>query len=447
MTGSATTPRLRRTPPQEGNDSPSPKGWQAKPDGVVPKLRFPEFREAGEWSNALLGKLLIGSPDYGVNAAAVPFADNLPKYLRITDISEGGQYLPDKQVSVDLDATDENYLDDGDIVLARTGASVGKSYRYRKEDGKLVFAGFLIRVKPDPRLLISTYLANFLTTDQFWKWIAVTSARSGQPGVNSTEYSSLAIPLPPKFSEQKKIADCLASLDERITLEAQKLDTLKTHKKGLMQQLFPAEGETLPKLRFPEFREAGEWEEKTLGQVAKYENGKAHEQDIAESGDFVVVNSKFISTEGEVRKFTNTAFCIAEKEDILMVLSDVPNGRAIAKCFFVDSNHLYTVNQRICKLTPYKAVSILLFYVLNRNSYFLAFDDGVKQTNLKIDDVLDCPILLPNSLTEQQKIADCLASLDDLITAQTQKLAALKTHKKGLMQQLFPSVGGVAGEA
>src|SRR5487761_2201664 len=131
MTGSATNPRLRRTPPQEGNDSPSPKGWQAKPDGVVPKRRFPEFREAGEWSNALLGKLLIGSPDYGVNAAAVPFADNLPKYLRITDISEGGQYLPDKQVSVDLDATDENYLDDGDIVLARTGASVGKSYRYR----------------------------------------------------------------------------------------------------------------------------------------------------------------------------------------------------------------------------------------------------------------------------------------------------------------------------
>lgn len=202
--------------------------------------RFPEFREAGEWTSALLGKLLIGNPDYGVNAAAVPFADNLPKYLRITDISEDGQYLPDKQVSVDLDATDENYLDEGDIVLARTGASVGKSYRYRKEDGKLVFAGFLIRVKPDPRLLISTYLANFLTTDQFWKWVAVTSARSGQPGINSTEYSSLTIPLPPNFHEQQKIAACLSSLDELITAQAQKLEALKTHKKGLMQQLFPA---------------------------------------------------------------------------------------------------------------------------------------------------------------------------------------------------------------
>lgn len=207
---------------------------------TLPRLRFPEFSDAPEWTNALLGKLLIGSPDYGVNAAAVPCADNLPKYLRITDISEDGQYLPGKQVSVDLDATDENYLHEGDIVIARTGASVGKSYRYRKEDGELVFAGFLIRVKPDPRLLISTYLANFLMTDQFWKWVVVTSARSGQPGINSTEYSSLAIPLPPNFPEQQKIADCLTSLDNLITAQTQNLGALKTHKKGLMQQLFPS---------------------------------------------------------------------------------------------------------------------------------------------------------------------------------------------------------------
>ena len=202
-----------------------------------------------------------------------------------------------------------------------------------------------------------------------------------------------------------------------------------------------------PVLRFPEFREAGEWEEKTLGQVANYGNGKAHEQDISESGDFIVVNSKFISTDGEVKKFTNSAFCIAEKEDILMVLSDVPNGGAIAKCFFVDSDNLYTVNQRICKITPYKdkAVGIMLFYVLNRNSYFLAFDDGVKQTNLKKDDVLDFPILLPKDTEEQQKIADCLSSIDELITVQAKKVEALKTHKKGLMQQLFPSNDEVAG--
>ncbi len=205
-----------------------------------PRLRSPEFQHAGEWDAAPMGTLLMRSPDYGVNAAAVPFSEHLPKYLRITDISEDGRYLPEKQVSVDLEAIDGNYLDEGDIVLARTGASVGKSYQYRKEDGRLVFAGFLIRVKPHPKKLISTYLANYLTSGQFWKWVSVTSARSGQPGINSTEYSSLTVPLPPTFPEQQSIAACLTSLDALITAETQKLEALRIHKQGLMQQLFPS---------------------------------------------------------------------------------------------------------------------------------------------------------------------------------------------------------------
>jgi type I restriction enzyme S subunit len=197
----------------------------------------------------------------------------------------------------------------------------------------------------------------------------------------------------------------------------------------------------VPKLRFPEFRDAEPWEEKTLSQVASYENGKAHEQDIVETGNFVVVNSKFVSSDGEEKKFTNTAYSLAQQGDILMVLSDVPNGRAIAKCFFVNTNNLYTVNQRICRITPFDASGLLLFYILNRNSYFLAFDDGVKQTNLRKEDVLNCPTLLPKDKREQQKIADCLSSLDELINAESQKLEALQAHKKGLMQQLFPAEG------
>jgi type I restriction enzyme S subunit len=207
---------------------------------TLPKLRFPEFREAGEWGYAPLGTLLTKSPDYGVNAAAVPYTERLPQYLRITDISDDGKYLADKKVSVDVEPTEESFLAEGDIVLARTGASVGKSYRYRKENGQFVFAGFLIRVRPNPSRLNSTYLANFLTTTQYWKWVQATSARSGQPGINSVEYGSLAIPLPAEFSEQHKIADCLSSLDEVIAAQTRKVDALKTHKKALMQQLFPS---------------------------------------------------------------------------------------------------------------------------------------------------------------------------------------------------------------
>ncbi|WP_396153798.1 restriction endonuclease subunit S [Flavobacterium sp.] len=197
----------------------------------------------------------------------------------------------------------------------------------------------------------------------------------------------------------------------------------------------------IPELRFPEFKNEGEWEEKLVSQLAEYENGKAHEQDINEEGKYVVVNSKFISTDGEVRKFTNSANCIARTDDILMVLSDVPNGRAIAKCFSVDRDNFYTVNQRICKLTPTNADSKILYYLLNRNSHFLSFDDGVKQTNLRNEDVLNCPIVLPKNPQEQQKIASCLSSLDEVIAAHTEKLELLKDHKKGLMQNLFPQEG------
>lgn len=207
---------------------------------TMPRLRFPEFQDAEKWKYAPLGKLLVSSPDYGVNAAAVPYSELLPQYLRITDISDDGTYLSEAKVSVDLESTDGKYLDEGDIVLARTGASVGKSYKYRKEDGRLVFAGFLIRIKPDKKKLVTAYLANFLMSGQYWKWVAITSARSGQPGINSTEYSSLSIPLPPDLAEQQRIAACLTALDTRLAAQAAKIDALKQHKRGLMQQLFPA---------------------------------------------------------------------------------------------------------------------------------------------------------------------------------------------------------------
>jgi type I restriction enzyme, S subunit len=202
------------------------------------------------------------------------------------------------------------------------------------------------------------------------------------------------------------------------------------------------EKKLIPELRYPEFVNEGEWLEDIVSHVAEYENGKAHEQDIVEQGKYVVVNSKFISTDGEVRKFTNSANCLAKKNEILMVLSDVPNGRAIAKCFHVEKDDYYTVNQRICKITPINIDSKLLFYLLNRNQFFLAFDDGVKQTNLRNEDVLNCPIILPKNPKEQQKIASCLSSLDEVLAAHSQKLELLKNHKKGLMQNLFPQMSG-----
>lgn len=210
----------------------------------LPRLRFPEFSDAPEWTTVPLGELLNGGPVYGVNAAAVPYSVDLPTYLRITDIDDDGRFVATGKASVEVAPTDENSMHDGDIALARTGASVGKSYRYGVEDGPLVFAGFLIRVRPDRSRLVPTFLSSFLFTDMYWEWVRATSARSGQPGINASEYAGLPVPLPPVTSsgvlvEQERIADCLASLDAAIAAASAALDALKTHKKGLMQGLFP----------------------------------------------------------------------------------------------------------------------------------------------------------------------------------------------------------------
>ncbi|HXI72284.1 MAG TPA: restriction endonuclease subunit S [Verrucomicrobiae bacterium] len=215
-----------------------------------PRLRFPEFQNAPEWGIVSMGELLSRKPEYGVNAPSVPFSESLPTYLRITDIDDDGRFLSESKASVDIIATEENHLSEGDIVLARTGASVGKSYRYQESDGRLVFAGFLIRIRPNAEKVDSMFLFNFLRSDQYWDWVRITSTRSGQPGLNGSEFSSLRVPIPPAdqsgMAEQQCIAACLSALDELIAAQSAKLAVLQTHKQGLMQQLFPspAEAET-----------------------------------------------------------------------------------------------------------------------------------------------------------------------------------------------------------
>jgi type I restriction enzyme S subunit len=124
-----------------------------------------------------------------------------------------------------------------------------------------------------------------------------------------------------------------------------------------------------------------------------------------------------------------------------MVLSDLPKGRALAKCYYVESDDRYAVNQRVCRLKPNRIDGKFLYYTLNRHPNLLAFDDGLSQTHLSKSGVIECPLRVPSEKEEQQKIAECLSSVDELMAAESRKVDALKTHKKGLMQQLFPREG------
>lgn len=199
------------------------------------KKRLPGF--SGEWEVKKLGDYLIKNPEYGINAPAVPYSDNLPVYIRITDISEDGRFLPEKKVSVNHTQSSNYFLENDDLVLARTGASTGKSYLYNPKDGQLVFAGFLIRVKVNHQKLDAQYLKGFLTTKPYWDWVNVMSMRSGQPGINGNEYAQLHIPLPPTLEEQKAIAQILSDMDAEIEALEQKRDKHKALKQGMMQEL------------------------------------------------------------------------------------------------------------------------------------------------------------------------------------------------------------------
>jgi len=198
------------------------------------KTRLPGF--AGEWGESYLGECLINRPSYGINAPAVPFSDRLPTYLRITDIDEYGRVSSGTRVSVAHRLAHDFLLSSGDLVFARTGASVGKSYLYSPEDGELVFAGFLIRIRPDAGRLNPAFLAAYVQSGSYWQWVRVMSMRSGQPGINGNEYAQLPIPLPP-IEEQTDIATLLADLDaELAALDARRAKT-RALKQGMMQEL------------------------------------------------------------------------------------------------------------------------------------------------------------------------------------------------------------------
>lgn len=192
-----------------------------------------------------------------------------------------------------------------------------------------------------------------------------------------------------------------------------------------------------PTLRFPEF--SGEWKEKRLGEIADFWNGKAHEQDISAKGDFIVVNSKFVSTEGRIRKFSNRQISPLIKDDIVMVMSDIPNGKAIAKCFLIDENNRYTLNQRIGGIRGKYVENRFLIRILNRNHFLLRHDNGVSQTNLRKEEILRCPLWIPIT-AEQQKIAYFLTSIDDWIENLKKQKEAQEKYKKGMMQKIFSQV-------
>ena len=401
---------------------------------LVPRLRFPEFRWAGEWEETRLGD--IGSVRMCkriLKEQTRPRGD-IPFYKIGTF---GG--VPDAYISREIF---ENFRSsypfpkNGAVLISAAG-TIGRTVRY---NGELAYFqdSNIVWLDNSEKLIADNFLFYLY---QLIDWSPSVGAiqRLYNENILGAQVKFPSIP------EQQKIADCLSSLDELIAAEIQQLDALKTHKKGLMQQLFPREGETVPRLRFPEFREAGEWAEAALGSISEFASGGTPSKDVSE---YWGGKTPWISASSMYE--TNLY-----KSDLNITDLAVRDGARIAKqgalLILVRGSMLYnrvpmgiasvdvSFNQDVKALTIKDGINtvFLLYELLAYESRIPVDKTGIGAGKIETDELKRLPIYIPSS-TEQQKIADCLSFLDDLITAQSQKIDALKTHKKGLMQQLFP---------
>ncbi len=401
----------------------------------VPVLRFPEFE--GDW---FLGTLqdCIKQLDAGVSVNSDPqeSIENDKGVLKTSCISMG-EFEPS-----------ENKLVSDEYERTRLRESVKKDTIVICRSNTPTFVGASAYIDKDyPNLFLSDKLwAAKIKKDFSSKWVSylllqgknrtllclrATGTSNSMKNISKDDLLTLPAYFPTQ-EEQEKIASFLGAVDNRLTQLRRKHELLQTYKRGVMQKIFSQQ------IRFKcdDGQPFPDWKETTLGKVSIFVNGKAHENDVVNNGRFVIVNSKFISTDGTVLKFSDKQLLPLFKNDIVMVMSDVPNGKALAKCFYIQEDNRFTLNQRICCLRTQKVDSKYLFYFINRNKYFLSLDSGVSQTNLRKEDVLSCPILQP-SLLESEKIADFLTAIDQKIEAVAKQIDLTEQFKKGLLQKMF----------
>lgn len=397
-----------------------------------PKIRFKGYQE--DWEQRKLGDI-ASSFEYGLNAAAKEY-DGENKYIRITDIDDNThEFLTDNLTSPDIDLTGaDNYkLTEGDILFARTGASVGKSYIYRNSDGLVYYAGFLIRARIKEEYDAEFVFQNTLT-DRYNKYIAVTSQRSGQPGVNAQEYAEFEIEVPKK-EEQTKIGTYFRNIDHLITLHQRKCEEMKTLKKYMLQKMFPQNGQSVPQIRFSGFTE--DWEQRKLGELGTVQTCKRiFKEQTSEQGDIPFFKNGTIGLEPdsyisrEVYEEFRRLYPYPEVGDTLIsvVGSIGRTAEYIGKDeYFQDSNVVWlktdgSINKKFLK-TSYQVIKWLI--------------EGSTVKHLYNDNILRSELVMPVSQIEQAKIAEFFEALDNLITLHQQKCDELRNIKKFMLQNMF----------
>lgn len=394
-----------------------------------------------------LGGVLRRPPRYGINAAAVPLRPRVATYIRITDIDDAGRFVPKPRVGVVHPGASRYKMLPGELVFARTGASVGKSYLYDPVDGDLVYAGFLINIAPDPSQLDPRFLALYVQTKEYWDWVVRTSVRSGQPGVNGREYASLLVPLP-DIPTQRAIADAVGDVDRLIQALGRMLAKKQAVKQGMMQQLLS--GNT----RLPGF--ADPWRPVRLGDVGTTYgglSGKTKEDFGAGSAQYVTFvevmsGARLIGRSLQpVRVRPGESQNQVVRGDVLFNgSSETPEEVALAAVVDFDPAPATYLNSFCFGFRIKSGAAINPAYL----AYFFrsaggrdlvsALAQGATRYNIAKTKLMAASPSVP-PVNEQQKIVEVLRDSEAEIEGLQERLCKARNIKIGMMQQLLTGCG------
>ena len=323
----------------------------------------------------------------------------------------------------------ENYETENKLTQIYTGAilltivgTVGRAAVVPNSIKNICLQRSVAVIKPKSDLVDSRFLMYQL---QSMRTQLEQEARGvAQKGIYLKQVENLQIKVP-SLDEQLRVVKKLDKVSKLIALRKEQLTKLEQLVKSRFIELFG-----------DRYINDKKWDNKPLYECADFYNGKAHEQVVDENGEYILVTSRCIASDISDYRRTNALLFPLQVNDIAMVMSDVPNGRALAKCVLIDEDGKYTLNQRICCLRNYSFNPIFFYYLLNRHEYFLSFNDGNAQTNLRKDDLLACNIIIP-PMELQEQFAAFVEQTDKSKVAIQQSLNKLELLKKSLMQEYF----------
>lgn len=396
-----------------GKSSTTTVRWIAS----VPKLRFPEFQDAAAWETAPGDELF-----QQVNNREAP--PGLPILAITQEHGAIPRHMIDYHVSV-TDKSLETYKEvrPGDFIISLRSFQGGIEF----SDYHGICSPAYVILRKRGRLFEKFYRQHFKSHDFIQQLTRNLEGLRDGKMISYKQFSELQL-LKPTLPEQQKIAECLDSADALIAAQGRKVEALRAHKKGLMQQLFPQEGETQPRLRFPEFEGAGEWEEKKLGDVCElYQPVTLSSSELSMTGEHLVYGANGVIGTHNEYNHANSEIAVTCR------------GATCGEVTRTEPMSWITGNAMVVRPRSARLTKDFIFQYLKSHG-LKSVISGSAQPQITRAGFSPLPVTFPTP-AEQRRIADCLTSIDDLIASEAQKLNALKTHKKGLMQQLFPAIG------